>query len=97
MMCLYPYFHTKVPILIFDVLFIINALSISFTSLTSHAYVLIFVAVIIIIDIFVSKQINIHTYIPLTLYPEGLAEASQIFLQDAQDAPRRSVRDKIKE
>jgi WD40 repeat protein len=25
----------------------------------------------------------IHTYIPLTLYPEGVAEASRIFLSDA--------------
>jgi hypothetical protein len=27
-------------------------------------------------------HIYIHTYIPLVLYPEGVAEASQIFLRD---------------
>jgi hypothetical protein len=29
-------------------------------------------------------------YIPLTLYPEGIAEASQIFLRDAHVLPKLS-------
>jgi hypothetical protein len=28
-------------------------------------------------------QLNKHTYIPLTLYPQKVPEASQIFLRDA--------------
>jgi hypothetical protein len=30
----------------------------------------------------------IHTYIPLTLFPEGVAEASQIFIRDTHVLPK---------
>jgi hypothetical protein len=36
----------------------------------------------------IDYSLYIHTYIPHTLYPEGVAEASQIFLRGAYVLPK---------